>query len=345
VTNQMGWRGAPIEVQRGDKTIRIVFVGSSTTMGAPHLPFSYPEFVGYWLNRWAEAKKLAVRFEVLNAARESIVSTDTAAIVRTEVLPLRPDLVVYYEGGNQFRPHSIVKDIGPGAPPPPAAPTDRHSWLQTAARYSALAARIRAAVATGSQLDGHEPAKPDYKVVWPKGLDEDDPDLAYPDLPINLNIIRRDLDRMRSELADAGSDFALSSFLWMVKDGMVLDPVRHRYILDQLNIGNFPFRYREMERLSNFQNRFLAKYARTYGIPFIDTARYMPLEPDLFVDAVHTNYAGLRLQAWVTFNLLLPVVEKHLADGSWPRPRDPAAPALPVITPRKIALDCTKTSP
>jgi hypothetical protein len=282
-----------------------------------------------------------VRFEVLNAARESIVSTDTAAIVRTEVLPLRPDLVVYYEGGNQFRPHSIVNDIGPGAPPPPAAPTDQGSWLQAAARYSALAARVRAAVgAAGSQLHGTEPVKPDYKVVWPEGLDENDPDLAFPDLPVNLNIIQRDLDQMRSELAKAGSDFAVSSFLWMVKDGMVLDPVRHRYILDQLNIGNFPFRYREMERLSNFQNRFLAKYAKTHGIPFVDTARDMPLEPDLFVDAVHTNYAGLRLQAWATFNQLLPVVEKHLADGSWPRPRDPAAPALPVITPRKIALDC-----
>ena len=46
----------------------------------------------------------------------------------------------------------------------------------------------------------------------------------------------------------------------------------------------------------------------------------MPFDPDLFVDAVHTNFAGLRLQAWVTFNQLLPTVEKHLADGSWPRP-------------------------
>ena len=43
-----------------------------------------------------------MHFEVLNAARESIVSTDNVAIVKNEVAPLRPDLVVYYEGGNQF---------------------------------------------------------------------------------------------------------------------------------------------------------------------------------------------------------------------------------------------------
>jgi hypothetical protein len=341
VTNQMGWRGPPIETPRGDRTIRIVFVGSSTTLGAPHLPFSYPEMVGFWLNRWAQSKKLPVHFEVLNAGRESIVSTDNEAVVRNEILPLRPDLVVYYEGGNQFELNSIAKQVAKDVKPPaPVAPTGS-SWLQQAARYSALVARIRAAVGlAGTKSDGGESPKPSYRLEWPAGLDEQDPDLAYPKLPVNLNTIQHDLDQMRTELATAGSDFAVSSFLWMVKDGMVLDPVRHKYILDQLNIGYFPYRYRDLERLSNFQNRFLAKYARAHGIPFIDTARYMPLEPDLFVDAVHTNYAGIRLQGWVTFNQLLPVVEKHIADGSWPRPSDPAMASLPTITPRKIAVDC-----
>ncbi len=193
---------------------------------------------------------------------------------------------------------------------------------------------------TGPSQDGREWPKPDYKLQWPEGLDEADPDLAYPRLPVNLNLIQRDLDAMRTAVQQVGSDFAVSSFLWMVKDGMVLDPVRHKYILEQLNSVYYPFRYRDMERLAAFQNRLLAKYARTHGIPFIDTARYFPLDPDLFVDAVHTNNAGLRLQAWITFNLLLPVVEKHLADRSWPRPTDPAAPPLPTITPRKVTFTC-----
>jgi hypothetical protein len=344
VTNQMGWRGPPVQVPRGDKVIRIVFVGSSTTMGPPHLPSSYPEFVGFWLNRWAEARRLPVRFEVLNAGRESIISTDTAAVVRTEILPLKPDLVVYYEGGNQFLPNDIVADIQKDvAPPPPVAPAagGSGSWLGSAARFSALAGRVRAAVGSaGTQLDGREPPKASYRVAWPAGLDEMDPDLAYPKLPAQLNIIQRDLDQIRTDLAGQGGDFAVSSFLWMVKDGMVLDPVRHRYILDQLNIYYFPYRYREMQRQAEFQNRFLAKYARVHGIGFIDTARYFPLDPDLFVDAVHTTWAGVRLQAWIAFNQLLTIVEKHLADGSWPRPSDPSTAALPTITPRKITFDC-----
>ena len=48
-----------------------------------------------WLNRWATDRKLDVRFEVMNAARESIRSGDIAAIVNQEVVLVRPDLVYY----------------------------------------------------------------------------------------------------------------------------------------------------------------------------------------------------------------------------------------------------------
>jgi hypothetical protein len=104
VTNQLGWRGRPIENPRGDKTVRIVVVGASATIDSHYTHFSWAEFAGQWLNIWAKSKGLPAHFEILNAARESITSTDIAAIVRTEILALRSDLVVYYEGGNQWRP-------------------------------------------------------------------------------------------------------------------------------------------------------------------------------------------------------------------------------------------------
>jgi hypothetical protein len=342
VTNQVGWRGRPIESPRGDKTVRVVFIGASTTVDSHYAPFSWPEFVGHWLNIWAKSKGQGVHFEVLNAARESMNSTDIAAIVRTEVLPLRPDLVVYYEGSNQFRPASIVDNVPKESPTRPTQANSSPSWLQTASRYSALLARVQAAVrAADSDISGREWPKPDYKVVWPAGLDEMDPDLAYPKLPVNLNVIQRDLDRIRADLATVGSEFALSSFMWLVKEGMVLEPIRHRYTLEQLNVANYPFRYRDLERLVKFQNRLLAKYAKVHGLPFVDVAGKTPFDPSLFLDAIHTDYGGSRVRGWITFNELLPVVEKHLADGSWPRPWPTSAPAaLPTFTPRRITLDC-----
>ncbi|MDP1753717.1 MAG: hypothetical protein Q8L22_30075 [Reyranella sp.] len=351
VTNQIGWRGAPIETPRGTRTVRIVFVGASTTVDAHFQPFSWPEFVGYWLNRWVEAKQLPVRFEVLNAGREGISSPDIAAVVRTEVLPLRPDLVVYYEGANQFRLASVIEDVAKVTANGPAQTAAAQSgaslaWLPNAARYSALAGRVEAAVgaavgAATSTGDGREPPKPTYRLAWPAGLDEQDPDLAHPHLPVSLNEIQRDLDRIRADLAGIGSELALSSFFWLVKDGLALDPIRHKYILQQLNAANHPTRYRDLERLAAFQNRVFAKYARTHGLAFIDIAGATPFEPDLFVDAIHTNPAGSRVRGWVVFNQLLPIIEKHLADDAWPRPWPPGAPSpLPTFTPREITFTC-----
>ena len=172
-----------------------------------------------------------------------------------------------------------------------------------------------------SDMEGGEWPKPDYRVVWPPGLDEQDPDLAYANLPVNLNTIQRSLDQIRSELASAGNgELALSSFLWTVRDGLVLDPIRHKYIIEQLNIANYPFHYRELERLAKFQNRVFAKYAAAHGLSFVDFARYMPFDPDLFTDAIHLNYAGVRLQGWIALQQLLPTIDKHLKDGSWPAP-------------------------
>ena len=52
--------------------------------------------------------------------------------------------------------------------------------------------------------------------------------LAYPNLPANLTNIQRELNKIRSELASVGKgELALSSFMWMVKDGLVLSDVRH----------------------------------------------------------------------------------------------------------------------
>ncbi len=347
VTNQIGWRGPPIEVPRGAKTVRIVFAGSSTVVDAHWAPYSYPEFVGHWLNMWAASKHLDVHFEVLNSARESTVSTDIANIVHKEVLPLRPDLVVYYEGGNQFNMTSVVHDVPPGAAVRPAtsAPSAAPGWLREAARYSALLGRVQSAVGmiTSGSAGIAEWPKPDYTLTWPQGLDEQDPDLAFHDLPISLTVIQRDLDRIRSDLATVGSDFALSSFAWMVKDGLVLDPARHKYIIEQLNAGYWPYRYRDIERLVHFENRLFAKYARAHGLAFVDVAGQLPLDPDLFIDAVHTSYAGTRMRGWINLQALIPVIEKHLADGSWPRPAGPEQP-LPTFTPREIKLSCAKPS-
>ena len=127
----------------------------------------------------------------------------------------------------------------------------------------------------------------------------------------------------------------------MVKDGLVLDPVRHRYILEQLNVANYPFPLSRPRAAGQRSRTGCSPSTRArHGITFVDVAGQLPFDPDLFLDAVHTSYAGTRMQAWITLNALIPLIEKHLADKSWPRPMPEPQPPLPTFTPRQITLDC-----
>lgn len=333
VTNAFGWRGRPVAFRRAADTVRIVFVGASTTLELHGHPFSGAEHVDHWLNQWAAGRGLKVRFEVLNAARESMSSQDSAVIIRQEVAPLRPELVFYYEGGNQLDLGTMVKPLPGGTPRP-------DGWLAQALRsmapYSALARRAEAL--TG----GREWPKPDYELVWPGGLDEFDPDIARADLPVNLDLVMPQLEAMRSDLAAVGSEFAIGTFHWLPRDGLVLDAVRHKPILQNLNVGYFPFRYRDLERMTAFENRVFAKYAAAHGLPLIDVARYMPSDPDLFSDATHNTPAGIRLRAWIVFQQLLAIIESRLASGAWPRKLPEVGDAHPAfaVPPRTITFDC-----
>ena len=191
---------------------------------------------------------------------------------------------------------------------------------------------------------GGEWAKKDYTLAWPKGLDPRDPDIGRTDLPVHLTTILGDLDTIRAAGNSVGAELVLASFFWLVKDGMQLDPIRHRSILDHINQNYGPFHYRDVERLAAFQNRVFAKYARVHDLAFIDVARLMPFDPDLFVDAIHNSYAGERLRAWVFLQGLVPIVERHLKSGAWPQKVEASTKAAPPFKPRPITFACTGKS-
>lgn len=332
VTNELGWRGPPMTVERPPNTIRIVFVGASTTVNSHHYPYSYPEFIGHWLNLWAAQRGLNVRIEALNAGRESVNSTDIAAIVRKEVGPVAPDLVVYYEGANQFDLAGMLASaVGPA--PVQSAPTPAQDsvarWLGDAAHRSALIRRFQYAVALASRSSdtGKELPKPAYDLRWPDGLSQTEPDIGRRDLPVNLSTIVSDLENIRKDLTAAGAELAVSTFKWFVHDGLVVDPVGDRSLWEHLNIWMWPFSYRDLERMSTFQNRVYARYAAANGLALIDVAGKMPEQPTLYTDGIHFSYGGVRLHAWIVLQQLVPIIERHLSDRTWPR--EPSASRVP----------------
>ena len=163
-------------------------------------------------------------------------------------------------------------------------------------------------------------------------------------MPLGLSEFVRSFTQMRADLASIGSELALSSFEWSVRDGMVVDPVAHKAQLENLNISFFPFRYRDMELASRFANSVFAKYATQHGLTFFDVAGLLPKDPDLFTDASHLTYGGVRLHAWLVLQGLIPLIEKRLAAGAWPTPQPPGEPPPGLyFTPEVLPLNCGPT--
>ncbi len=324
VTNQFGLRGHPSSLAKPARTIRIAFLGASTTAGFHPFPFSYPEYVEHWLNRFAEANHYDVRFEALNGGREGVNSNDIAAILREELLPLDPDLAVYYEGSNQFAAANLLVQpvIPPRATIDPLDPVVQHK----------LPASLRTRFATFDLLDRAlngfrtvgEPRKPRYRLQWPEGVDEAQPNPDSPLLPLQLPAIVGDLDAIRAGMGSIGGRLAVCSFEWFTPGNAPLSPTRHAEIYRQLNTVLWPLRYSDIRRLADFQNRVFRNYAASRKVPYLDVAAEIPQDPDLFIDAIHMSQVGERVRAWIAFRQLLPVVRRLIDSGQLPHQNDAA---------------------
>jgi hypothetical protein len=344
-TNRFGWRGADIPLDKPGGTVRIAFVGASTTVGLHEIPFSYPEYVVHWLNRWAERTGRPVRFDGINAGRGGLVSSDIAAVVRQEVLPMEPDLIVYYEGANQFVFAAPLTDAGPdplqwakGKPPATWQRFDARF-----ARFSALVRRADRAMRIVAARGGKEPTKPPYELRWPAGVDVVDPDIARPDLPLALPVILGDLDAIRSASAARGTELAVGSFVWLASEGLRLDPIRQGLVYYWLNEKCWPYRYADLRRLVDFENLVLRRWATARDVLFVDFAGSFPMDPELFVDSVHLTSDGTRVQAWLAFQALLPRVRERLDAGTWPRPdREPLAEHPGFGPLRRFVVPCAR---
>ncbi len=320
-TNNFGWRGPDIALEKPARTIRIAFVGGSVTIGLHRTPFSYPDHVRKWLEVWGASRHPETKFEVVNAAREGVASTGIAAIARDEVAPIDPDLVVYYEGGNSFWPLDFIEwPKGANAIPstrPKNTPPKQAPWVLEG--RSALVVRVKGLVQR-SYLRSREPEKPVLPVKWPASLTEHDPQLDHAQLPAPVRTTMQDLDTIRLALQPTAARLGASSFVWCVYDGMRLDPKTNVGVYEFLNTTFWPFSYFHLRRMVDFQNRVLAKYAKERDADFIDAARDFPVDPRLFFDAVHMLPPGSKLLGWTTFQQLVPLIDRRIAAGEWPRP-------------------------
>lgn len=336
-TNTYGWRGPDVPLNKPPRAVRLAFIGASTTIGAHGEPFSFPELTGLWLSRWARVHYPDIEIEVINAGREGVNSRSLPAIVRQEILPLEPDLVYYdYDGANQFWPGDFIQTA---VPPRPSGDEPEHRWF---AAHSAIGRRLESIVRQAT-VPGSEPPKPPLTVHWPTDLNESDPDLADPRLPISLPQVLGDMDGARDAVSRQGAAMVLTSIPWLVYSGMVLDPVRDAGVMTFLN-HYWPFSYAHMRRYLDFKTRVFRKYAVAHNLDFVDVSGVFPRDSRLFNDGIHMTRAGIHLQAWVVFNGLVPVLDRRLASHQWPRPARHSLSKHPAFPGRGRLVPMTEVS-
>jgi hypothetical protein len=256
--------------------------------------------------------------------------------VRHELASVEPDFIVYYEGANQFRFRELLTNVDESAA---GTALELPSAAEPRARRSALLRRLDVLWQRVGSGVGAEPPKPSYRLSWPTQVDERRPDPDAATLPLDLPRIVGDLDRIRA--AAGGGQLLLTSFVWMVEPGMMLDPVDQAYFWQTINRTHWPATYADIRRLADFQNRVFAAYAHTRGVPFIDMAGVYPRDPRLFGDAVHRTPDGDRLHAWLLLQQLVPLLRHELKAGRLPSPdRRPYGPADALPAVKRIDVSC-----
>jgi len=98
--NSLGFRGEEIERVKPARTLRIACLGASTTFCA-----EVSSNRATWparLQARLQALYPQVAVEVINAGVPSYTAEESLQNLRQRVLPLRPDLVIYYEANNEI---------------------------------------------------------------------------------------------------------------------------------------------------------------------------------------------------------------------------------------------------
>ncbi|HET6349237.1 MAG TPA: hypothetical protein VFH88_09155, partial [Candidatus Krumholzibacteria bacterium] len=103
--NSRGFRGREFSTAKAPGVTRIVTLGASSTFGfSDRDDETYPYYLEQFLNRDAHGK----RFEVINMGIPHLKSNQIVALFEQEVLPLRPDIVTFYEGINDSWGSTVI---------------------------------------------------------------------------------------------------------------------------------------------------------------------------------------------------------------------------------------------
>ena len=271
--NSLGFRGDEFSAAKPPDTFRIVCLGASTTFSA-----EVSSNQAVWTHRLQEKLQAAYparRIEVINAAVGGYVAADNLKNLKHRILPLNPDLVIYYEANNEIvwdtQKLAIARGlIGADGGRQPAWVTKLSNVsLAFDLAYKNLAILSRSRQSSAGKIDQIPRELPAHFLGV---LDEMRALLAERKIPLVVSTFivkyRRDQNRA-TQIANA--DVAFYYMPWMSIDGM----------LDAMDV----------------YNDALVKYGNREGLLVVDDRFAIPPDGQHFSDCMHLLDKGNELMA------------------------------------------------
>jgi hypothetical protein len=220
--NSLGFRGDELTPEKPPDTFRIAVLGASTTFSA-----EASSNHAVWTHRLQEKLQAAYpfeRIEVINAAVAGYSAAENLKNLESRVLPLDPDLVLYYEANNEIVRDTRELAIREGLID--ASGRRQPGWVSAVSEVSLLAdlAYKNLAILARSREGGRriDEVPADLPARFTGLLEEMRAILAERNVPLVLSTFvvkyRRDQDRP-AQIANA--DVAFFYMPWMSIDGLL----------------------------------------------------------------------------------------------------------------------------
>ncbi len=276
-TNSWGFRGEEFAVQKAPGTIRIVFLGASTTEGSQTNKETYP----YKLQQEMQKRYPNKAIEIINAGHHGQGIADLLEIFKQRVLPLKPDLVIFYEGNNDVVWGEFLK-------PDPDCSVGS-CWLNTyPGWYRWLHERSATFVLMANWFgwNTRQPPPMNHQFVT-EGVKSP---LYY----------RKVLTQIVQEAKANNIPIILTSFATLAHPSLTLTASENLPRFDALYKQFYPLTAGEIEQIFEIFNHQSAAVAKEFNLPYIDIASKMPKDPKYFpFDLIHFSPEANQLLATI----------------------------------------------
>lgn len=279
--NGLGFRGSELTMPKPAGTVRLAFLGASTTFSAEASSNQavWPHLVTEAFRRQFPGKV----FDYVNGGVPGYTVASSLRNLELRVAPLAPDLIVIYHGTNdlsgELRRIAAASGVARNISPPEASWLSRHSLL-----WNLVSKNLRLLVAQQGSGSHSMPA------------------ISFDPETLGAGF-REDLTRLVRAAKATGVPVAIATFSVHMREGQSDEQRRRAMQSAALYMPGFDA-YGLIKAYGRY-NQLIGEVARSEGAILVGDENRIPGDPMHFVDSVHFTDAGNRAQAERVSSVLL----------------------------------------